>query len=340
MYVCSPTNRLIVSLACLVCITCFVVTVQGQSPPIWDRSGMPTAQGAAGKNVSADKAEPAVTWERYSPGGEEFSALLPALPMRFSVSRPPKMFEKRKGGWLYTAYAEGTVYIVLSLDNPKRQESLEVFINEFQEYPIFRPNAAFERDVTLNGFKGKQYRVKAGMTRSIGGIVQFYLAKDHAYIFEVVSDKIDSPSVNRFLSSLTLDGKTKGQEITELPRMDASASTAKAPAPLSERGANQAVEQPKVLTTKEVTDKAVIVTKPQPGYTEEARKNQISGTVTLRAVLSSSGDVTDIRLMSNLPYGLTENAVAAARNMRFIPAVKDGSYVSQYVMIEYNFNLY
>ena len=342
MYVCSPTNRLIVSLTCLVCFAGIAISAQGQqqSPPIWDRSGIPPAHAAGGKNVSADKAVIDVTWERYSPGGEEFSALLPARPLRFSVSRPPKMFEERKGGRLYSAYADGTVYIVLSLDNPKRKESLEVFIDEFQEYPIFRPNAAFERDVTLNGFKGKQYRVKAGMTRSIGGIVQFYLAKDHAYIFEVVSDKIDNPSVNRFLSSLTLDGKTKGQEIAELSRTDASASTAKAPAPSSGSGTNKAVEQPKVLTTKEVTDKAVIVTKPPPGYTEEARKNRISGTVTLRAVLSSSGDVTGIRPVSNLPYGLTENAVNAARNMRFIPAVKDGRYVSQYVTIEYNFNLY
>jgi TonB family protein len=96
----------------------------------------------------------------------------------------------------------------------------------------------------------------------------------------------------------------------------------------------------KVFNPRDVTQKAKIISKPEPGYTEEARKNQISGTVTLRAVLSSSGAVTGIRPVSNLPYGLTEKAIAAARQIKFIPAQKDGRAVSQYVTIEYNFNIY
>ncbi|MDX6695309.1 MAG: hypothetical protein QOF02_3861, partial [Blastocatellia bacterium] len=39
-------------------------------------------------------------------------------------------------------------------------------------------------------------------------------------------------------------------------------------------------------------------------------------------------------------YGLTEKAIAAARQIRFSPAMKDGRAVSQFVQIEYNFNLY
>src|ERR671939_458012 len=35
-----------------------------------------------------------------------------------------------------------------------------------------------------------------------------------------------------------------------------------------------------------------------------------------------------------------EAAVAAARSIKFIPAQKDGRAVSQYVTIEYNFNIY
>jgi TonB family protein len=78
----------------------------------------------------------------------------------------------------------------------------------------------------------------------------------------------------------------------------------------------------------------------EPQYTEEARENAVSGTVVLRAVFSASGDVTNIRVVSGLPYGLTESAVEAAREIRFSPAVKDGRPVSQYIQIEYNFNLY
>jgi TonB family protein len=90
----------------------------------------------------------------------------------------------------------------------------------------------------------------------------------------------------------------------------------------------------------QVTQKARIISKPEPAYTEEARKNNITGTVVLRAVLASSGSVTNIVPVRGLPYGLTEKAIAAARQIRFEPARKDGHAVSQYIQIEYNFNMY
>ncbi|HEX8843555.1 MAG TPA: energy transducer TonB [Pyrinomonadaceae bacterium] len=96
----------------------------------------------------------------------------------------------------------------------------------------------------------------------------------------------------------------------------------------------------RIFNPKEVTQKARILSRPEPQYTEDARKNQVSGTVVLRAVFSSSGQVTNIRTVSGLPYGLTERAIAAARQIRFSPAMKDGRAVSQYIQIEYNFNLY
>jgi TonB family protein len=96
----------------------------------------------------------------------------------------------------------------------------------------------------------------------------------------------------------------------------------------------------KVFSPREVTQKMRIISKPEPQYTEEARKNQISGTVRVSAVFSSSGQVTNVRVVSGLPYGLAEKAIAAAHQIKFVPATKDGHVVSQYVTIEYNFNLY
>src|SRR5205085_6525907 len=96
----------------------------------------------------------------------------------------------------------------------------------------------------------------------------------------------------------------------------------------------------RVFNPEDVSQKARILSRPEPQYTEEGRKNQVSGTVVLRAVFSSGGQVTNIRTVSGLPYGLTERAIAAARMIRFSPAMKDGRAVSQYIQIEYNFNLY
>lgn len=96
----------------------------------------------------------------------------------------------------------------------------------------------------------------------------------------------------------------------------------------------------KVFNSREVSSKARVLSKPEPQYTEEARKNQVTGTVVLRAIFTSGGQVTSIRAVSGLPNGLTERAIAAARNIKFVPATKDGRPVSMHIQLEYNFNLY
>lgn len=96
----------------------------------------------------------------------------------------------------------------------------------------------------------------------------------------------------------------------------------------------------KIFTGKDVTTKARLISKPEPQYTEDARKNQITGTVVLKVVFASNGSVTNIRTVSGLPYGLTERAIAAARQIKFVPATKDGHQVSMWMQLEYNFNLY
>jgi TonB family protein len=89
----------------------------------------------------------------------------------------------------------------------------------------------------------------------------------------------------------------------------------------------------------EVTRSAVITSKPEPGFTEEARRNNVEGVVRLRAVFDASGRVTNIAVVKGLPDGLTEKAIAAAVQIRFTPAEKDGRTVSQYVVLEYNFSV-
>ena len=96
----------------------------------------------------------------------------------------------------------------------------------------------------------------------------------------------------------------------------------------------------RIFTGREVTSKARLISKPEPQYTEDARKNQIVGTVVLKVVFASNGTVQNIRTVSGLPHGLTERAIAAARQIKFVPATKDGHQVSMWMQLEYNFNLY
>jgi TonB family protein len=105
-------------------------------------------------------------------------------------------------------------------------------------------------------------------------------------------------------------------------------------------GGGGGVDYTRPFRQNEVTRKALITFKPEPGFTEEARKNNVTGVVRLRAILHASGSVTSIMTVKGLPDGLTEKAIAAAKQIRFTPAEKDGRAVSQYVVLEYNFNIY
>lgn len=96
----------------------------------------------------------------------------------------------------------------------------------------------------------------------------------------------------------------------------------------------------RVYTTREVHQKARIMSRPEPVYTDNARRAQVTGTVVLRAIFALDGKVRAIRIVKGLPEGLSQQAVRAARRIKFIPASINGQPVSQYIQIEYNFNLY
>jgi len=90
---------------------------------------------------------------------------------------------------------------------------------------------------------------------------------------------------------------------------------------------------------KEVDVKAEITAKPDPVYTEEARRVGVQGIVALRVLLLGDGKLDRVRVVRRLPYGLTENAIRAACKIKFKPATKDGQPVSQWVTLEYGFRL-
>jgi TonB family protein len=91
---------------------------------------------------------------------------------------------------------------------------------------------------------------------------------------------------------------------------------------------------------REVTERARVLSKPEPGYTEAARVGGIEGTVVLRVIFAADGKVKHILVIKGLPKGLTEEAIKVARKIKFIPATKDGRLVSVFMQLEYSFNLY
>lgn len=98
--------------------------------------------------------------------------------------------------------------------------------------------------------------------------------------------------------------------------------------------------QEKVYAREEVTKPAVIVSMPDTNYHNYGAKLlDQTGTVKVSVVLSSSGRVTDVRVLEGLSQNQNVAALKAARRIVFMPAQKDGVPVSQSFVASYGFTV-
>jgi TonB family protein len=84
---------------------------------------------------------------------------------------------------------------------------------------------------------------------------------------------------------------------------------------------------------------AEILAKPNPIYTDEARKLHIEGEVLLEVVFESSGRLRVVRVVRGLGHGLDEAAIRAAEQIRFKPALQDGQSADSTAVLHIIFQL-
>jgi TonB family protein len=83
----------------------------------------------------------------------------------------------------------------------------------------------------------------------------------------------------------------------------------------------------------------VILDKPSPVYTEEARRLAIEGEVLIEVVFSASGQVHIVRVVKGLGHGLDEAATSAVQQIRFQPALQNGQPVDVPATVHITFQL-
>lgn len=93
-----------------------------------------------------------------------------------------------------------------------------------------------------------------------------------------------------------------------------------------------ALSDPNITPLKILSKKAAV-------YDAKAREGGITGTVSLLVLFSASGKVKHIVVVNDLGFGLTENAIEAAREIKFEPAKKYGKPISQVEMMRYSFSI-
>ena len=89
-----------------------------------------------------------------------------------------------------------------------------------------------------------------------------------------------------------------------------------------------------------MTQPLKILSKQKANYTDAARTNNVQGAVTLRVTFLASGGIGSITTIKGLPHGLTEQAIAAARAMRFEPEMVGGVPRTTTRPVTFTFNIY
>ena len=189
-----------------------------------------------------------------------------------------------------------------------------------------RTGITYVKELPTQPAAGREYSIVLG---DMSGTARFFVVDARIYILLALNSPGSVWETEKFFQSFTIKPVTAAPDKDQIRMGD----------PII-RGRNESTEDDQVFGARETTERARILSKAEAIYTESARKYGVQGTVVLRAVLSKEGQVTSIYIVKKLPHGLTEAAIAAARGIKFVPAVKDGRSASQYIQLEYNFNLY
>ena len=100
------------------------------------------------------------------------------------------------------------------------------------------------------------------------------------------------------------------------------------------------VKSPAITKPAAVTNTPVEITfKPKPDYTEEGRKQRVNGEVQLQVLFSADGRVHVMKVVRGLGYGLDEQAVKAAEQIKFKPALHDGQAIDTTALVHIIFEL-
>ena len=273
--------------------------------------------------AQTEKNSAPVRWENYKVSDQEVSVLLPKMPILIDNSDVCSETETKQ----FVAYADQTVYGFTITSRTK--EKAPKFCSQKKSFD----EKKFEARVNQIRLDLKEHAetdfVQNDLTvRKISGRSRTYwLFNDFAakrwFELWVSAGDEEKAEVQNFIKSIVIGKDVQGIEIGS--------------------GSDRTLgdETVKVDDSQEGADKPfIIVLKPRPKYTEAARRAQTQGVTRLRVTFLASGGIGSVSPLNELPEGLTEEAVAAARKIVFVPMIKKGTPVSITKLIEYSFSLY
>lgn len=265
-----------------------------------------------------------VKWERYKVGNKDISVLFPKLPVLVGSSDACRGEETKQ----YATYADQTVYGLIITSKVKTP----VFCSQIKGFKEFDEQSFADRLVELKNSspETKETNFKQDnltVIKIVAKITTYWLINDFAnkrwFELLITDGNEEKAEVKNFIKSLEINKKTQGIEIGN--------------------GVDRTLgdENVKTIESKDGDTSAIIISlRPQPRYTEAARKASVQGTTTLKVTFLANGGIGSISPEDELPNGLTEQAVLAAQRIVFIPPKRNGISYAVSKRVIYHFTIY
>lgn len=268
-----------------------------------------------------------IKWERYRLDDKNVSILLPKLPVHRVGDDP--CLEKSTDS--YNVYANNVVYAV-RLVRSKKASPVWCKTKPFGEETIKLRMRELEKQTNHNGDPAEMFSKKTIVYQGrFGRVWLIDDLKNNRWIELEITARQDSKEIEENFTNSLRFGEVgsaikigKGALVT---LGDESSESLVSPTSKSDS-----------LPSKPLA--MVVASKPKAAYTDLARQNNEQGTVLLRVTFLANGSIGNVDVLKSLRYGLTESAIAAVRQITFLPGQVEGVNVSVVRQVEYGFSIY
>ncbi len=267
---------------------------------------------------------PPLSWQQVRNTIGDFTITLPAnyktVVHTFPFQREPGSSVVYEDWRTIRSYWDDSVMVV----EFNRVNQPQDAVSQLAKGTAFNGGEGKRREVINNGVKGREIvETKNGYTWRR----QYFPLKGMVVMVMTITGKPENTVISYFWDSLRV-----GQE--------AAKQISATKAPLLDWPASAQADNTTSKTGKEVTRKAVILSRPEPPYPNARRNNSRNATVSLRVLLGADGQIQKIEPIRKMSDAFDAMAVVVAHRIIFIPAQFEGRNVSQWVQIEYSFSIY
>lgn len=263
-----------------------------------------------------------IEWKRYKDLALNVSASMPKPPIKLVSTDVCSETERHS----FYAYARNSVYELTLV-----KETAKNAPDKCETRSRFQASAMFDELVRIadaTPSKVQDERTEFRKSHPLGNVLIVLDSKRQVVLeLRVHSHFPDRSETDPFFLSLDTRGTKKADAfVGELNQIIGDEKDENS----DEKGA----------TPSESSANYRVVYHPRSAYTEAAREANITGTVRLKMILHANGTVGTVTPVTALPYGLTEQAVIAAKKTIFLPKVNSGKAVSIIITRDYTFTIY